>query len=183
VVVPVNPMNLTNEIGHYVSDSGAKVAFAAQDLYERIQPHLGKGLDRIVVSTYSDYLKVETDLPMPAFVAEPRRELADPGAVAWQDVLAAGHEPAPRAGDPDDLCVLPYTSGTTGLPKGCMHTHRSTMYNAISGPVWHGSNQSSVAISVLPMFHATGMQVGMNQPMYTGGTIVVLSRWDRDVAA
>ena len=183
VVVPVNPMNLTNEIAHYVSDSGAKVAFAAQDLYERIQPHLGKGLDRIIVSTYSDYLKVETDLPMPAFVAEPRREIGDQGVVAWQDALAAGHEPGPMAAGPDDLCVLPYTSGTTGLPKGCMHTHRSTMYNAISGPVWHGSNQSNVAISVLPMFHATGMQVGMNQPMYTGGTIVVLSRWDRDVAA
>lgn len=183
VVVPVNPMNLTNEIAHYVSDSGAKVAFAAQDLYERIQPHLGKGLDRVIVSTYSDYLKVETDLPMPAFVAEPRREIGDQGAVAWQDMLASGHEPGPMAAGPDDLCVLPYTSGTTGLPKGCMHTHRSTMYNAISGPVWHGSNQSNVAISVLPMFHATGMQVGMNQPMYTGGTIVVLSRWDRDVAA
>src|SRR5690606_9666270 len=75
VVVPVNPMNLTHELGHYVHDSGARVAFAAQDLYDRIQPHLGKGLDHIIVGTYSDYLKVETDLPVPEFVAEPRRTL------------------------------------------------------------------------------------------------------------
>ncbi len=183
VVVPVNPMNLTGELAHYVADSGARVAFAAQDLYERIQPHLGQGLEHIVVTTYSDYLQRPTDLPVPEFVAEPRRLFNDPGAVAWRDVLAGAHRPGPITAGPDDLCVLPYTSGTTGLPKGCMHTHRSTMYNAVSGPVWNGSNQGTVAISVLPMFHVTGLQVGMNQPMYTGGTIVVLPRWDRDTAA
>jgi fatty-acyl-CoA synthase len=48
VVVPVNPMNLTNELRHYVEDSGAKVAFAAQELYARMQPLLGQELQRIV---------------------------------------------------------------------------------------------------------------------------------------
>lgn len=183
VVVPVNPMNLTDELAHYVADSGARVAFAAQDIYERMRPHLGRGLDHIIVGTYSDYLEQATDLAVPDFVAAPRHAFDDAGAIAWRDVLASAHEPGPITAGPDDLCVLPYTSGTTGLPKGCMHTHRSTMYNTISGPVWHGGNQGAVAISVLPMFHATGMQAGMSQPLYTGGTIIVLPRWDRDAAA
>jgi fatty-acyl-CoA synthase len=42
---------------------------------------------------------------------------------------------------PDDLSVLPYTSGTTGLPKGCMHTHRSIMHNAMASSVWGGSTR------------------------------------------
>ena len=54
MVVPVNPMNLTQELRHYVSDSGAAVAFAAQELLPRMQPLLGEGLEHIVVATYSD---------------------------------------------------------------------------------------------------------------------------------
>src|SRR5262245_33021724 len=52
VVVPVNPMNLTQELRHYASDSGATVAFAAQELLQRIAPLLGDGLQHIVVATY-----------------------------------------------------------------------------------------------------------------------------------
>ncbi|HEY6355378.1 MAG TPA: AMP-binding protein, partial [Burkholderiaceae bacterium] len=156
VVVPVNPMNLTQELSHYVRDSGAQVAFAAQDIAPRMQPLLGEGLQHIVVAAYSDYLREPTDITVPEFVAAPRAPLNHPGLVAWADVLAA--ELAPRAitGGPDDLAVMPYTSGTTGHPKGCMHTHRSVMFNAAG--VWTASNQGSVGLAVLPMFHVTGMQ-------------------------
>ena len=51
-----------------------------------------------------------------------------PGVTLWRDVLASGLQPGPLTAGPDDLCVMPYTSGTTGKPKGCMHTHRSTMH-------------------------------------------------------
>jgi fatty-acyl-CoA synthase len=187
VVVPVNPMNLAQELRHCASDSGAKVAFASQELLARIQPLLGHELAHLVVASYSDYLREPTSLPVPDFVAEPRRALSEAdiaaGAVAWSDVLAAAREPAPLAGGPDDLCVMPYTSGTTGLPKGCMHTHRSTMVNTVSGGLWYSGNQGSVTLSVLPMFHVTGMQSGLNGTIYNGATTVLLPRWDRDAAA
>ncbi len=182
VVVPVNPMNLTNELRHYAADSGAKVAFAAQELYPRIQPLLGQGLDRIVVAAYSDYLETRTDLKVPEFVAAPRKAISDAGALAWADVLAAGQAPATMQAGPDDLAVMPYTSGTTGQPKGCMHSHRTTMYNAVSGGVWTQPT-GGVGLAVLPMFHVTGMQYNLNGAIYSAGTVVLLPRWDRDAAA
>ena len=72
------------------------------------------------------------------------------------DALAAGHRPGPSTAGPDDLAMLPYTSGTTGLPKGCIHPHRTLMANACSG-AWSGSGPETVALGVVPMFHITGM--------------------------
>ena len=181
VVVPVNPMNLTQELRHYVRDSGATVAFAAQDIAPRMQPLLGDGLRHIVVVTYSDYLRAPTDLPVPDFVAAPRAPLDHPGMVAWVDALSARLAPRPIEAGPDDLAVMPYTSGTTGHPKGCMHTHRSVMFNAAG--VWNVVNQGSVGLAVLPLFHVTGMQTNMNGAIYHGATVVLLPRWDRDAAA
>ena len=82
----------------------------------------------------------------------------------------------------DDLAVLPYTSGTTSHPKGCVHTHRSVMVNTVARPVWMGSLPDSVQLAVLPFFHVTGMQNAMNGTIYLGATAVIIPRWDRDVA-
>ena len=181
VVVPVNPMNLTQELAHYVRDSGAKVAFAAQDLLARIQPLLGSGLERVVVATYSDYLREPTDITLPEFVSAPRAPLNHESLVAWADVLDAKLAPRAIESGPGDLAVMPYTSGTTGHPKGCMHTHRSVMFNAAG--VWTTANQGSVGLAVLPLFHVTGMQTHMNGAIYNAATVVLLPRWDRDAAA
>jgi fatty-acyl-CoA synthase len=185
VVVPVNPMNLTGELKHYVSDADAKVALAAQELYPRMKPLLGgdEGLQHIVVAAYSDYLREPTTLKLPEFVAAPRAAIADPGTSLWSDALARQLTPGPLTAGPDDLCVMPYTSGTTGHPKGCMHTHRTTMYNTVSGGVWGQGNQGSVGMAVLPLFHVTGMQSAMNGVLFGGSTVVLLPRWDRDAAA
>jgi fatty-acyl-CoA synthase len=188
VVVPVNPMNMTEELKHYVKDTGATTAFVPQDLHAQMQPLVAngdsaQGLQHLIVVTYSDYLKRPTDLTVPPFVAEPRKTFTDPGSVAWTEVLAKNLRPGPITTGPDDLCVMPYTSGTTGHPKGCMHTHRSTMSTLVGGVHWFGRTQDAVFLSVLPYFHVTGMAGSMNGPMYVGGTIVILPRWDRDAAA
>jgi fatty-acyl-CoA synthase len=184
VVVPVNPMNLTGELRHYVGDTGAVTIVTAQDLYAQVQPLVGAaGLRHVIVAAYADYLTVPTDLAVPAVVAAPRVMVDGPGVVLWADALAAGCSPGPVTAGPDDLCVMPYTSGTTGHPKGCMHTHASVMYNALAGVQWFGAQQDTVALSVLPLFHVTGMQGGMNGPIFSGATIVLMARWDRDTAA
>lgn len=181
VVVPVNPMNMTEELRHYVEDAEARVAICGQDRLGELAPLLGHGLERIIVATYSDYL-VPGDFPLPEFVRAPRARFERKGVVAWQDALSENLVPAAHAARSEDLAVMPYTSGTTGKPKGCMHTHRNVQATAMAYLLWRGASDGAVALSALPMFHVTGMQAGMNGPIYKGATIVLMSRWDRDCA-
>ncbi|HEY0483313.1 MAG TPA: long-chain fatty acid--CoA ligase [Kofleriaceae bacterium] len=183
MVVPINPMLLTKEIGHIVGDSGATVLIAAQDQVSRALPLIGYGLSRVIVACYSDYLTAPTDLEVPAWIKAPREPQSAAGVTLWSDAMAAGATPGPHLAGPDDLCVLPYTSGTTGNPKGCVHRHRSVMFTAVAGPQWNRSFQDETILAVLPYFHVTGMQGSMNSAIYSGVTIVLLPRWDRDVAA
>lgn len=184
VVVPVNPMLVAEELGHYVEDSGAKVAVAGQELYERLSGFLGEnGLKDIVVAAYSDYLETETDLEVPDVVRAPREEIADGGVVLWNEALSGGQAPSPVEAGADDIALLPYTSGTTGRPKGCVHTHRTLQATLAGISVYNTNTPAGVVLCVLPLFHVTGMQHSMNAPIFTGGTIVLMTRWDREVAA
>jgi fatty-acyl-CoA synthase len=79
--------------------------------------------------------------------------------------------------------VLPYTSGTTGNPKGCMHPHRSIMHNAVASCVWGNGTCENVALLAVPMFHITGMVSVMHSGIYMGATLVIMPRWDREMAA
>ena len=172
VVVPVNPMNRTEELRHYVEDSDARVAIAGNDVLREIEP---LGLELLPV-VYSDYLLKATDLPVPDFVRAP-------GSVAWQEAIAANLRPGAHLARPDDLAVMPYTSGTTGKPKGCIHTHASVQATTVPYLHWRGAQEESVVLCAMPMFHVTGMQAGMNAPIHIAATLVVLSRWDRECAA
>lgn len=187
VVVPVNPMNRSEELRHYVHDSGARVAVVPQDLLAQMQPLLDdvgeNGLRQLLVVTYADALTAPTDLPVPEAVSATPLSFDAPRLTAWRDALAQDHRPGPLTAGPDDLCVMPYTSGTTGRPKGCMHTHRSVMSTLVGGVQWFGRTQDAVYLSVLPFFHVTGMAGSLNGPLYLGATMVVLARWDRDAAA
>lgn len=183
VVVPVNPMNLAEELRHYVVDTGAATIVTAQDLMPQVRPLMAHGLRHVLVATYSDYLTVLTDLPVPESIAAPREHVEGEGVVPWSAMLAGAHRPGAITTGADDLAVMPYTSGTTGHPKGCMHTHASVMYNALAGVQWFGAQQDATSLSVLPLFHVTGMQGGMNGPVFSGATIVLMARWDRDTAA
>jgi fatty-acyl-CoA synthase len=83
---------------------------------------------------------------------------------------------------PHDLALLPYTSGTTGLPKGCMHTHASIMHNAIASGLWGNGCADNVVLAVVPMFHITGMVSVMHTSIRLGATMVLMPRWDRELA-
>ncbi|MCX7892820.1 MAG: long-chain-fatty-acid--CoA ligase [Burkholderiales bacterium] len=180
VAVPVNPMNLHDELAHFVADSGARVAIAGEELLERFVPLLGDGrLERIVAACYSEYAAPDFDLPTPEMVrAAPRAHLPE-GCIAWRDAIAAALAPRAAHAGPDDLALLVYTSGTTGRPKGVMHSHRTVMATAVAIPAWFGATAGDVVLAALPFSHVTGMQGGMNAPIFSGQTVVLMSRWDR----
>jgi fatty-acyl-CoA synthase len=195
VVVPVNPMNRAEELKHYITDPDAKVAITTADLAPEIAKAsdalpAGQRLAHMIVTHFTD-----------AF--DPQDPMADPLPPAWRDWLLTRHElpriaggqvmawdaaldndlPLPdlRAG-PLDLAILPYTSGTTGLPKGCMHPHRSLMHNTVASCAWGNGTVETVALQVVPMFHITGVVSVMHSTIYMGGTLVMMPRWDRELA-
>jgi fatty-acyl-CoA synthase len=184
VVVPLNSLLVTNEVRYYAQDSEARIAFASQDLYPQIAPLLGEGaLSRIILTAYSEYTGDAPDIEMPPVVLEERRRILDPGVILWGDALAAHHAPGELSADSGDFALLVYTSGTTGEPKGCMHTHRTVMANVVGGAVWTQGTVEAVVLATLPLFHVTGMQGSMNAPIYLGATTVLMTRWNRDTAA
>ncbi|MEO8629248.1 MAG: AMP-binding protein, partial [Betaproteobacteria bacterium] len=184
MVVPVNPMNLTDEQRHYVVDSDATVAIIGQELLDRVTPLIGAGgLQHLIVGAYSDYLTQPTQLTLPEAVAAKRQAIAQPHVTPWMAAIALQLRPSPHLAGPDDLCVMPYTSGTTGKPKGCIHTHATVMSTTVSGVAWLGVVTPDITLlGTLPLFHVTGMQSNMNQAIYTGATVVLMTRWDRDTA-
>jgi fatty-acyl-CoA synthase len=184
VVVPLNSLIVTSEVRYYAKDSEARIAFASQDLYPQIAPLLGEGtLSRIILTAYSEYTGAAPDIEIPSVALEERRQVLDPGVILWRDALAAHHAPGELSAASRDFALLVYTSGTTGEPKGCMHTHRTVMANVVGGAVWTQGTVEGVVLATLPLFHVTGMQGSMNAPIYLGATIVLMTRWNRDTAA
>ena len=186
VVVPVNPMNRLEELGHYIEDTQASTVIASQELLINVRPYLDQPLNplkHVVVSVYSDYLQEKTDLNIPDVLKVGAQAIHQDGLYTWQEATAHGHEPPALTVGSDDLCVMPYTSGTTGVPKGCMHTHRTVMSTLCASESWFSAKPDDVRLAALPLFHVTGMQSGMNSPLYTGSTVVLLARWDRELAA
>lgn len=181
VAVPVNTMNLLDEVRHIVADSGARVAVFGAELTAHIAPLIGHELAHGIVASYSDYIDPATDLPVPDIVRAPATPLA--GAIAWADALRETLMPTTHTAGPDDLALMPYTSGTTGAPKGCLHTHRSVMHTAVAGPEMCGTTKDATYLAALPMFHVTGLQNGVNTPIWCGGSTAVMTRWDKRCAA
>ena len=184
VVVPVNPMNRRAELEYLIADTEAQVALCGRELLDNISELVGSaGLREVIVTAYGDYVREPTDLELPEAVTLAADMPAAAGLTPWQQALDAAYEPGPLTAGPDDLCVIPYSSGTTGNPKGCTHTHHSAMATTVYCSVWGNSQHDVVQLVSVPMFHVTGMQVCMNASIYLGATQVIMTRWDRKTAA
>jgi acyl-CoA synthetase (AMP-forming)/AMP-acid ligase II len=88
-----------------------------------------------------------------------------------------GPMPAPDI-DPDDLVALPYSSGTTGLPKGVMLSHRNLVANILQSTAQQPVTEDDTLIGVLPFFHIYGLNVVMNAVLRNGATVVTMPRFD-----
>ena len=195
VVVPVNPMNRMEELKHYILDPDAKVAVTTADLASELAAASNalpaqEGLKHLLVTQFTDVF--DADAVSPEEMPEAWRpwlltthalpELMGGEVHAWQDAMQTSIDLTHVSAKPQDLAVLPYTSGTTGLPKGCMHTHGTIMHNALASGLWSNGTAENKCLCVVPMFHITGMVSVMHASLYLGATLVLMPRWDRDVA-
>ena len=195
VVVPVNPMNRTEELKHYITDPDARVAITTADLAAELAgasnalaPTLR--LAHLLVSHFTDAFDADVageDSPPAAWTdwlltRHPAPVLVDGQVHDWVGALANELPLGPLTAGPADLAILPYTSGTTGLPKGCMHPHASIMHNAVASGLWGNGSAENVVLAVVPMFHITGMVSMMHTSIRSGATLVLMPRWDRELA-
>ncbi|MGQ3052220.1 MAG: long-chain-fatty-acid--CoA ligase [Roseateles sp.] len=186
VVVPVNPMNKAAELKHLIEDSGAVLAITSADLSAEWLA-AGMAAADLLITRLAEVLPGgQTDgAGLPAGWADwLNADIALPaGATAWVDALACTALPPATTVGANDLALLPYTSGTTGHPKGCMHRHRSLQHNVFAGALWGGVSHEDVVLGVVPMFHITGMVVVMHGTLAAGAALVLMPRWQREYAA
>ena len=195
VVVPVNPMNRAEELKHYITDPDAKVAITTADLAAELA-NASNALDaqqrlaHLIVSHFADTFDVQTagdDAPPTAWnpwltTRHTQPALEGGQVLDWNQALKAEGEPPALTVGPTDMAILPYTSGTTGLPKGCMHPHSSIMHNAVASGMWGNGSAENVVLVVVPMFHITGMVSVMHTSIRGGATLIIMPRWDRELA-
>ncbi|GCE26948.1 long-chain-fatty-acid--CoA ligase [Dictyobacter alpinus] len=195
VVVPTNPLYTEREMQHQLADSGAKV-LVVLDMYYPIIRNIRNqtALEHVIVTNPADFLppvlqmlyplsQKRSKLPQPALT---KKELEEDAILhAMQPILKSrarvGIElfnlPVPIASD--DLAVLQYTGGTTGLSKGAMLTHRNLLANAMQTRYWVPKAQDGkeIALCVAPFFHAYGLSVGMNLSILAASTMILLPQF------
>jgi len=157
--VAVNPMNKARELTYLLADSGATTLLCLEDLYHTVAQGVIAGGEGVSVST------VITCSPLDWQTRnDPRvlRDVAKARPVGTLDLLELverysgrkPHAPAPR---PDDVAILTYTSGTTGVPKGALNTHANMTFNAQTYRDWMGLTSADSVLGVAPLFHITGL--------------------------
>jgi acyl-CoA synthetase (AMP-forming)/AMP-acid ligase II len=153
----VNPLYTAKELGHQLSDSGARMLLTVPGFLETAldaAEHAGIA-DEVYVLGEADGARPYADL------------LGDPATVVAAEIDAK-----------EDLAVLPYSSGTTGLPKGVMLTHANLVANLCQIQAAYRIEPGERLIGALPFFHIYGMVVIMNQGLRSGATIVTMPRFD-----
>jgi acyl-CoA synthetase (AMP-forming)/AMP-acid ligase II len=151
-----NPLLTADELGRQLRDCGARLLVTVPALLETASA----AAERSAVEEVFVYGEAD-------------------GATPFAALLETSGEPPQVAIDPaEDLAALPYSSGTTGLPKGVMLTHRNLVANIcqVTG-LFHTSERDRV-IAVLPFFHIYGLVVIMNMTLHRGATVVTMPRFD-----
>ncbi|MBI5256197.1 MAG: AMP-binding protein [Burkholderiales bacterium] len=179
VHVPVNPLFKQDELVYELNDSGATtllVLDALADMALAVQARTS--VQRVFVTHLAELIPAEPTLPVPDSIRTPKQVPA--GTTDLLPALAACTAPTPPlATDLDATAALNYTGGTTGLPKGCVHTQRDMVYTAASAAtVSRGNSPDDVTLNYMAMFWIAGENAGVIYPVFNGGTLVLLARWD-----
>jgi long-chain acyl-CoA synthetase len=191
IVVPTNPLYTEREMQHQLADSGARVLVMLDSFYPVVRAVRNQtALGQIIITSPADFLPLVLRLLYPLSqrrATSPElpltsRELhTDQTLHNMRPMLESpsGSGASPVAVSAQDLAVIQYTGGTTGLPKGAMLTHRNLLANAMQGRAWipRAREGEEVMLCVIPFFHAYGMTVSMNFSLLTAATMVLIPRF------
>jgi long-chain acyl-CoA synthetase len=190
IVVEHNPLYTEGELRHQLADCGATVVVALDRVAATVEKvRKDTAVQHVITTSIVDYLpqvdRLKLRLPL-AKARKQRAQLSAPVPAGTKDFRALLRSAAPAKQvdvDPDDLALLQYTGGTTGLSKGARLSHKNLVSNAYMNRLWDSEAQpgKEVTLAVLPLFHAYGLTVAMNNTLLLGGTLVLLPRFDLDL--
>jgi long-chain acyl-CoA synthetase len=190
-VTPISPVYTSLEVKHQLEDSEAQAIVCQDILYDNVEK-TGVALKRVILTSIGEYLPTLKKMVMKSALAKAYGEMQVPtpkfikeeGLIQFQDLIKKYPPKPPQVKiDPKkDLAVLPYTGGTTGLPKAAMLSH----YNMVAlvhqlvafWPIFEEGKE--VAIAALPFFHIYGQVVVMFNALVQGNTLVLFTTPDID---
>ena len=187
VVVNLSPLYTARELRDMLGDSGAETLvvldFMGWPRYLEIEHEVP--IRQVITARIQDYLPFPISLIYPlkamhdkTYIRLPRH----PKRIGFTEFLRrANPNPEPVSQSPDDLALLQFTSGTTGMPKAAMLSHRNLMTNAYQTISWTAGKLEpgkEVFLCLIPFFHVFGMTVGMNSGISIGATLMVMPQPD-----
>jgi len=180
VMVSINPMSRTRELSYLLKDSGASVLLALESLYDQVARDVVPETDvRLVLTTSELDYQTRTDERLFKGIERERHE----GTTDFLELLERyrGQVPPAVTLGPDDVAFLTYTSGTTGVPKGAMNTHRNVMFTAQVYRDWMGLSAQGSVFGVAPLFHITGLIGHIAVSLLTPMPLVLAYRFEPNV--
>ncbi|MFO1334175.1 MAG: long-chain-fatty-acid--CoA ligase [Piscinibacter sp.] len=195
VVVNVNPLYTPRELEHQLKDSGAKAILIVENFAHVLQQVMSAvPTKKVILTALGDMLGFPKSLIVNYVVRKvkkmvPAYEL--PGAVRFNDALSqgAGKTFTPAAVGPDDIAVLQYTGGTTGVSKGAVLLHRCLVANILQSEAWYQpalkkipKGEQIVTVCALPLYHIFGFNTNMMLSMRMGGCNILIAN-PRDLPA
>ncbi|MGY1724977.1 AMP-binding protein [Blastococcus sp. SYSU DS0533] len=156
IMVSINPMSRARELSYLLEDSGATVLLSLETLYDQVAREVVPGTGvRLVLTTSELEFQTRDDERLFAGTTRQRHE----GTTDFAEFVAVhrGQAPPPVGLRSDDVAFLTYTSGTTGVPKGAMNTHRNVVFTAQVYRDWVHAGRDGAIFGVAPLFHITGL--------------------------
>ena len=188
-VVNFNPLYAEKEIAHQIADSETDVMVTLDLtlLYDKANAMLhSTRLQRLILCRFTDILSFPKNILFPIIKAKDKAKIAPSEKISWfhNVINNDGKVAAPTIDPLNDIAVLQYTGGTTGVPKGAMLTHHNVRANALQSVAWFGNvkHGESRMLGILPFFHVFAMTAVMNFSVATGSEIIAMPRFDIDEA-
>ena len=187
VVVNVNPLYTPRELEHQLKDSGAKAIVMVENFAATLQQVLAAVPTRkVILTALGDMLGFPKSLLVNYVVRNVKKMVPAfelPGAVRFNDAVAQGRSKSFKAAQvgPDDIAVLQYTGGTTGVSKGAVLLHRNLVANVLQSEAWYQPALKKIppgeqinTVCALPLYHIFGFTANMMLGMRMGGSNILI---------
>ena len=195
VVVNVNPLYTPRELEHQLKDSGSKAIVIIENFASTLQSCIANTpVKHVVLCAMGDQLGFLKGMLVNYVVRNVKKlvpEYSLPGAVRFNDAIAKGQRGTFKPVDikPDDIALLQYTGGTTGVSKGAVLLHRNVIANVLQAEAWNEpvmkslpAGEQPTSICALPLYHIFAFTVNMMLGMRTGGKVILIPN-PRDLPA